>query len=177
MARQITVITSDDISAMPQAKPVKDLNERMRKVAATAKKHEKDTDSYNLLQEGFENLKKERDRKGENLRGLKGLQLVLYGGPALKDLAQMKQLAMTAFFDDQEIRDAARSSGRLYGYYDKETRQPFISPDLPEGSHVMGADDPVKTAGSPDTEKKTEKWESDEGDDCEEIFPFPCSFD
>ena len=82
-----TNITREDLIAHPVGREVKELTDRMRKVAKAADNQEKGSDAYNLLKAGFEKRKKERDQAGEDIRGLRGFEIVLNGDRAINDAA------------------------------------------------------------------------------------------
>jgi hypothetical protein len=130
-----TNVTKDDLIAHPVGRAVKDLNERMRKVGEKADGVDRgiDPDSYNILKSGFEDLKKKRDEAGEDIRGLRGFEVVLYGDKAIGNPAGVKQAMI-----DYYIRNPSqRHMQPFHAHYDKNGAGPFISTSPPDPEDII----------------------------------------
>ena len=136
----LTITAEDLIAATEAGREVKALNEKMRSVAEGAKKVEPGSHAYNLLKQEFENLKRERDGAGENLRGLRGKELIFYGNRANADSYDFKQRFIRRWEKDPRVREAY-GAGTLHVSYDKKGNQRVATtPPRPEDvdSYVAG---------------------------------------
>jgi hypothetical protein len=134
MPTATTQITADDLITHPVGRKVKDLNERMREIGQNAEKFEKGSDSYNLLKAGFDKRKKERDKAGEDIRGLRGFEVTLYGDEAVGNPASVKQSVI-----DFYIRNPSqRHMQPFHVYFDKNGNGPIVTVAPPNPDDVMG---------------------------------------
>jgi len=142
-------ITAEDLIETEAGRKVKDLNDEMRRWAEAADKLEKGTDPYNLIKEKFDDLKRERDDVGKNLRGLRGKELVFYGDRANADAYDFKRRFIARWQQDEKVRDFY-SGGMVHISYDKDGRQRVqTTPPRPEDvdSYVAEADTGSQPAG------------------------------
>ena len=129
-----TSITKDDLIAHPVGREVKDLNDRMRKVGQDAEAYEKGSDSYKLLKSGFDDLEKKRDKVGEAIRGLRDMEVVVYGDKAVGDPNSVKQAVI-----DFYIRNPGqRHIQPFHAYFDKNGNGPLVSAAPPNPADVGG---------------------------------------
>jgi hypothetical protein len=113
-------ITMEDVLKTKEGQEVKELNDRLRKIAEKAdrlKKEEDSEESVALLKAGFDELKQERDRVGEPIRGLVGLNLILLGDLALKNKDILVQKAVEDYVNHGYSEKGQVKNNTIYGYY------------------------------------------------------------
>ena len=142
-------ITADDLIETEAGRKVKELNEEMRTWAEAADKLEKGTDPYNAIKQKFDELKRERDEVGKNLRGLRGKELVFYGDRANQDAYDFKRRFIRRWQEDAGFRDYY-SGGMVHVSYNKSGQQRVQTtpPRLEDvDSYVADADTESQPAG------------------------------
>lgn len=150
-------ITAEDLIETEAGRKVKDLNEKMRSVGEASEKVEKGSHAYNLLKQEFDNLKRERDDVGKNLRGLRGKDLVFYGDRANADAYDFKRRFIDRWQQDSAIRDHF-SGGPVHVSYNKDGQQRVAtSPPRAEDvdSYVAEVDTSSQPSGPATTSSDT----------------------
>lgn len=165
-----TRITAEDLKAHPVGAKVKELNERMRKVGEDAESHEKGSDSYILLKEGFEKLKKERDKVGEDIRGLRDFEVVLYGDRAADNSQAVKQAVI-----DFYIRNPSqRHMQPFHAYFDKNGNGPIVATAAPNPADVEGVQQAQQKPQQTQPQKPPRDWTLAPGQDAPPPNPDNC---
>ena len=142
-------ITKEDLIETDAGRKVKELNDEMRQWAEAADKLDKGTGPYNAIKEKFDELKRERDEVGKNLRGLRGKELVFYGDKANGDAYDFKRRFIARWQQDPAFREYY-SGGMVHVSYDKSGQQRVqTTPPRPEDvdSYVAEADTDSQPAG------------------------------
>ena len=144
-------ITKEDLIETDAGRKVKELNDEMRQWAEAADKLDKGTGPYNAIKEKFDELKRERDEVGKNLRGLRGKELVFYGDKANGDAYDFKRRFIARWQQDPAFREYY-SGGMVHVSYDKSGQQRVqTTPPRPEDvdSYVAEADTDSQFAVQP----------------------------
>jgi len=139
-------IEGEDLAAHPVGKQVKDYNERLQKISEDAQQYEPGSDSHKILKMGFEDLKREREKVGGDIRGLKGFQIELHGERAVGNPAGIKQAVIDYYIKNPDKRHMQP----FHIHYNKDGKGPII------GFYPPNPDD-IGKPESADT-KSNPKW-------------------